>query len=110
MDIRDNYKSSLHYLALQSNDSGLSFEVFLLHLSNKDIGKLNLAISETVLRRAIHNRLGSFYNHNKITCMGEFKMIVKCKLDISKCEAAKVAIGINICHNVRYLTLVHSLI
>ena len=73
---RIDYKSSLHYLALQPSYSGLSFEVFLLYFSSKDIGKLDLAISETNLRDAFHNRLGYFYRHNEITCMGELSLIV----------------------------------
>ena len=89
---RDNYKSSLHYLALQPGHSGLSFEEFLIYFSNKDIGKLDLAISETILRDAFHKRLASFYNKNKITCIGEFKMIINRNLSIEKCEASEVSI------------------
>ena len=91
MSIND-YKSSLHYLALLPGHSGLSFEEFLYYFSNKDIGKLDLAISETILRDAFYKRLGSYYNKNKITCFGEFKMIINRNLSIEKCEASKVSI------------------
>ena len=64
----------------------------------RDIGKLDLAISETILRDAFHKRLGSFYNHNIITCLDEFKMIVNRNLSIEKCDAPNVSIG-----NYRYL-------
>ena len=95
---RSDYKSSLYYLFLQPSHSGLSFEDFLLHFSNKDIGKLDLAISETILRDAFYQRLGSFYNRNIITCQDEFKMIVNRNLSIEKCDAPNVSIG-----NCRYL-------
>ena len=90
---RGDYKSILHYLTLQSGHSGLSFEDFLLYFTNKDIGKLDLAISETILRDAFHKRLGSFYNSNIITCIFEFKMIVKRNLSIEICDAPNVFIG-----------------
>ena len=85
---RGDYKSSLHYLALQPGHSGVSFEDFLLYFSNKDIGKLDLAISETILRNAFHKRLGLFYNHNIITCLGEFKLICTRNLSIQKCNCS----------------------
>ena len=72
---RCDYKSSLHYIALQPSQSGLSFKEFLLYFANIDIGKLDLAISETILRDAFHHRLGSYYNNNIITCLEEFKML-----------------------------------
>ena len=92
---RSDYKSSLHYLALQPGHSGLLFEDFLLYSSNKDIGKLDLAISETILRDSFHNKLGSYYNHNEITFLEEFKMIVNRGVSIVKCDAPKVSIGKN---------------
>ena len=87
--------SSLHYLALQHRHAGLSFEDFLLYFSNKDVGKLDLAISETILRDAFHQRLGSFYNHHAITCIGEFTMISNRKVLLERCEAPEVSIGDN---------------
>ena len=90
---RDNYKSSLHYLALQPGYSGFSFEDFLLYFSNKDIGKLDLAISETILRDAFYIRLGSFYTYNQLTCLGEFMMIASRNVSVDKCEAPDVSIG-----------------
>ena len=90
---RDNYKSCLHYLALRPH-SGLSFEEFLLHFSNKDIGKLDIAISETILRDTFHKKLASFYNNNNIiTCLGEFKMITNHSIGLEKCEAIEISIG-----------------
>ena len=86
MSIND-YKSSFHYLALQAGQSGLSFEEFLLYFSNKDIGKLDLAISETILRQAFYERLGSFYNQNIISCLEEFKMIASRNVSLEKCQA-----------------------
>ena len=92
MQISD-YKSSLHYLALKPGHSGLSFEDFLLYFSNKDIGKLDLAISETILRDAFYKRLGSFYNSNTITCLEEFEIIVKRGVSMQRCEAPNLSIG-----------------
>ena len=90
---RDNYKSSLHYLALQPSHSGFTFEEFSLYLSNKDVGKLDLAISETILRDAFHKRLGSFYNNNETTCMGELAMIVSRSVSLIKCAAPYLSIS-----------------
>ena len=90
---RSDYKSSLHYLALQPSQSGLSFEEFLLYFSNKDIGRLDLAISETILRDAFHKRLSLFYDNNRITCLDEFKMIATRSVSLKKCHAPYVSIG-----------------
>ena len=90
---RDDYKSSFHYLALQPGHSGLSFEYFLLYLSNKDIGKLDLAISEPIFRDAFYKRLGSFYNYNEITCLEEFKLIANRSVSVEKFQAPNVSIG-----------------
>ena len=91
-------KSALHYLALQPGHSGLSFEEFLLYFLNKDIGKLDLAISETILRDAFHKRLGSFYNNHEISCVGEFRMISKVGVLLALCQAPKVSIGESVHH------------
>ena len=85
-------KSSLHYLALQPGHSGLSFEEFLLYFSNKDIGKLDLAISETILRDAFHERLGSFYDSHKISCLEEFKILARRGVFLDICQAPDVSI------------------
>ena len=90
---RDDYKSSFHFLALQPGHSGLSFDEFLLYLSNIDIGKLDLAISETILRDAFYKRLGFYYDHNGITCLEEFKMVAKRNVSLQRCEAPSVPIG-----------------
>ena len=90
---KDNYKSSLHYLALQTAHSGLSFEEFLLYFSNKDIGKLDLAISETSLRQAFYESLGSFYNHYIISCLGELRMLANRKVSIGMCDANHLSIS-----------------
>ena len=92
MSVTD-YKSSLHYLALQPSQSGLSFDEFLLYFSNKDIGKLDFAVSETILRDAFHQRLGSFYNNKEISCLGEFKMISNRRVFLERCEASTVSIS-----------------
>ena len=92
---RSDYKSSLHYLALQPGHSGLSFEDFLLFFSNKDIGKLDLAISETILRDAFHKRLSYFYNNHKITRMGEFHLIARRHVSLEKLKAPDQFIGNN---------------
>ena len=88
-----DYKSSFHYIALQHSYLGLLFEEFLLYFSNKDIGKLDLAISETNLRDAFHQRLGSFYNCNFITCMDEFRMVTNRNIPAEKCDVPKVSIS-----------------
>ena len=93
MALKNDYKSSLHYLVLQPGHSGIFFEEFLLFFSNKDIGKLDITISETILRNAFHQRLGSFYNKNIITCMGEFKMIANNLVPLEKCNASSVYVG-----------------
>ena len=101
MSIND-YKSSLHYLALQPSHSGISFEVFLLYFSNKDIGKLDLAISETNLRDAFHQRLGSFYNKNEITFMNELKLVAKRNIAIKVCKAPNLSMGTTVNHITYY--------
>ena len=88
-----DYKSILHYLALQPPRIGLSFEEFLLFFTHKDIGKLDVAISETLLRNTFHERLGSFYNSNEISCLGEFKFIINFNLALVKCDASELSIG-----------------
>ena len=89
------YIIGLHNLALQPSHSELSFDEFLLYFSNKDIGKLDLAISETILRAAFHQGLGSFYDYNKITCIEEFKMISSRKISLGECIAPDLSIGEN---------------
>ena len=96
---RANYKSILHYLVLQPSHSGLSFGEFLLYFSNKDIGKIDLTISETILRDAFHQRLGSFYNNNEITCFGEFMMIAKNGVSLEICRASTVSISTLVAYN-----------
>ena len=100
---RGDYKSILHYLALKPGHSGLSFEEFLLYFSNKDIGKLDLAISETILRDAFHQRLGSFYELREISCFGELKMIVNRNVSVEKCDASELSIGKS-SHNFTFIT------
>ena len=92
---KSDYKSILHYIALQPSHSGLSFEEFLLYFSNKDIGKLDLALSETILRAAFHQRSGSFYDNNKIICIEELIMISSRKLSLGECIAPDLSIGEN---------------
>ena len=94
MEKRD-YKSSLHYLALQPSHSGLPFGDFLLYFPNKDIGKFDCAISETTLRDAFHKSLDSYYIHREITCVGEMNLVLKLNLSLEKCQAPEVSIGKN---------------
>ena len=90
---RNDYKSSLHYLALQPSHSGPSFEVFLLYFSNKDIGKIDFALSEIILRNAFYKRLGSYYKHREITCLGEFKFISNRRIALERCKAPNMSIS-----------------
>ena len=90
---KSDYKSSFHYIALQHSYLRQSFEKFLLYFSNKDIGKLDLAISETILRHAFYKRLGSFYKKNEISCLGELKLIVNRCVPLVKCDAPDVSIS-----------------
>ena len=90
---KDNYKSCLHYLALQPGHSGLSFEDFLLYFSNKDIGKLDVAISETILRDVFHIRLGAFYKNKVISCIDELKMVANRKVSLEKCHARHLSLS-----------------
>lgn len=93
MDLKNSYKSSLHYLVLQSSHSGLSFEDFLLYFSNRDIGKLNSLTCETVLRDALRERLSSFYSNNKVTSEEEFRLVAACNVVLEKIVAPKLLIG-----------------
>ena len=86
------YNSSLHYLVLQPGHSGF-VEEFLLYFSNKDIGKLDLSISEKSLRHVFHQRLASFYKHKSITCLGEFRMIVNRKISVMIINAFNLSIS-----------------
>ena len=93
--LRCDYKSILHYLALQPGHSGISFEEFLLYFTNKNIGKLNRAISETIVRDAFHKRLGSYYSHMEISCFEEFRMATYNNISLERCKAPIVSIGIH---------------
>lgn len=75
----DLYLSSLHYILLQPPNSGFSFltEQFLLFLSNKDIGKLDITLSKKDMRQAFHSRLGSYYVINDIKSKAELELLVK---------------------------------
>ena len=87
-------KSVLHYLALQHSQAGLSFEESLLsYLKPNDIGKLDIAISETSLRKEFHNHLHAYYNKNKINSVDELKFIVKRRLSLEKLTAPRISIG-----------------
>ena len=102
---RRDYKSILHYLVLQPGHSGLSFEDFLLYFSNNDMGKLDLTISETILRNAFHQRLGSFYNSNEITCIEEFKLLSDRNVSIQKCLAPEMRISMSVCILLNYVSI-----
>ena len=84
---RDGFKSSLHYILLQPLNSGFSFifNEFLLLLSNKDIGKLDIALSEKVLHDIFIERIGYFYEYNAVKYAGELEMIVKRKIPLTRC-------------------------
>ena len=87
MASRSDYKSSLHYLVLQPASSGLALEYFLLYFTNKNIGRLDLALSETTLRDAFHKRLGSFYKDNSILWPEELDWISGRNMPIDRCDA-----------------------
>ena len=93
MALKSDYKSSLHYLALQPNNLEHPFDEFLLYFTNKDIGRLDLAISETILRNEFIKGLNLFYKHNEITCQDEFKMLVNHNISFEKCVAKSITIG-----------------
>ena len=93
MDLKDSYKSILHYLILQPNHSGTSLGSSLFYFTNKDINKLHLALSETHLRDAFYQSLGSFYNKNTITCVSELNSIINHSVVLEKCNAPRVSIG-----------------
>ena len=87
-------KSVLHYLALQHSQSGLSFEESLLsYLTPKDIGKLDIAISEAPLRKGFHNCLPSYYNKTKVNSIDELKLIVNRRLSLEKFTAPMISVG-----------------
>ena len=92
MALKSDYKSSLHYLALQPNNLEHPFDEFLLYFTNKDIGRLDIAISETILRNEFVKGLNLFYKNNEITCQDEFKMIVNHNVSFEKCIAKTVTI------------------
>ena len=90
---RSDYTSSFHYIVLQPSHAGFSFEDFLRFFVNKDIGKLDLAISDTNLRDAFHKRLGSFYDQNEISCVEELVLVSNRKhLSIVKFQAPSLSI------------------
>lgn len=102
MASKGDYKSSLHYLVLLPSHSGISFDEFLLYFTNKYIGKLDFALSETNLRFEFHKKLGSFYSHNEITNLDEFRFIVTRSVSISICKAPDISIGthLSLCVNI----------
>ena len=82
---RGGYNSSFHYLVLLPDNAGQSFEDFLLYFRSKDIGKLDLAISEIILRKEFFRRLGYFYEKRIITCFGEYRMIANRGVSLVTC-------------------------
>ena len=92
MELKVSYQSSLHYLVLQPGHSGVSFGSFLLFFTNKDIWRLYSSFSEKSLRDALRATLTFYYNHNKIICYKEFKMIACNNVSLEKCIAPTVII------------------
>ena len=86
MSDRLGYKSSLHYLLLQPNASGFSviIEQFLLFFSNKDIGKLDITLSETCLRQVFFAGLGHYYTINEIKDRNEIVLLAKRKVPMTR--------------------------
>ena len=68
-------------------NSGFSFitEQFLLLLSNKDIGKLDISLSDEDMRRAFYSRLGSYYSFNDIKYKGELEFLAKRNIALTRC-------------------------
>lgn len=81
------YKSALHYILLQPLDSGFSdvTDDFLLLLSNKEIGLLDIALSEKVLRDSFFEKAGNYYYYNDISCPSELELVVNRKIAVKRC-------------------------
>lgn len=86
------YKSALHYVLLRPFESGFPFravfphttDCFLLFLTNKELGLLDIALSERAVRKAFHDQLGYYYFYDNITCEGELSMLAKRHIEITR--------------------------
>lgn len=81
-----SYKSSLHYIFLQPDDSKFKSDDFFSYLINEDICKLDIALSELKLRRAFHKKVGIFYDTNSIFCRSELARIIHRNVSLTKCN------------------------
>ena len=79
-------KSTLHYILLQPESSIFQIKELFLYLTNEDISKLDISISEIELRKVFNKRVGVFYNYNAILCRAEFARIVKRNTPLLRCE------------------------
>ena len=68
--------SSLRYIITLAAIQGHPFVDFYLYFDNYELGKLDMALSEFRLRDDFSKVVGSFYNHNVITCVDELEWLL----------------------------------
>ena len=68
--------SSLRYIITLAAIQGRPFADFYLYLDNYELGKLDMALSEFRLRDDFNKGVGSYYNHNVVTCVDEFEWLL----------------------------------
>ena len=68
--------SSLGYIISLAAILGRPFDEFYLYFDNYELGKLDMALSEFRLRDDFCKVVGSFYNHNVITCVDELEWLL----------------------------------
>ena len=80
------YQSALHYILLQPLESGFSYltDGFLRFLTNKELGLLDIALSDKAMREAFHEQAGYYYCYYNISCDGELDMLVDRQIQITR--------------------------
>ena len=59
-------------------------DLFFPYLTNRDLGKLDSAISDTALRKFYFKEAGTFYSINFIESIDEFAWIIKRRIPLSR--------------------------
>ena len=80
------YESALHYILLQPLESGFSYltDGFLRFLTNKELGLLDIALSDKTMRKAFHEQAGYYYCYYNMSCEGELDMLVNRQIQITR--------------------------
>ena len=91
MDLPEEKKSNIVLtLLLQSFK-----DIFFPYLTNRDLGKLDMAINDVNLRHIFTNEIRLFYSSNNIESLDELMWIVKRKVPLSNVHLSKLCSELN---------------